>query len=107
MQEPTVTGIYESLAGGDDENEENKQRRDDQEQYEEIAAAMLEDPDGERLQVALQIATKKMHYKEAWKVLAKSRVTRALYPIINYIQEEERTRSRLSRRLHTLWEVWT
>ena len=76
----TVTGIYEALEGGDEENEENEQERDDQEQYEEIAAAVLEDPDDERLLVAFQNA-KKMNYKEAWKVLAKSRVTRDFYPI--------------------------
>ena len=81
QEEPTVTGIYEALEGGEEENEDNEQEKDDQEQYEEIAAAMLEDPDDERLLVAFQNAKKKMNYKEARKVLAKSRVTREFYPM--------------------------
>ena len=81
QEEPTVHGIYEAMEGGDDEIEETEKERDDQGQYEEIAAAMLEDPEDEKLLVAFQNAKKKMNYKEARKVLAKSRVTREFYPI--------------------------
>lgn len=73
-------GIYEVEEEDEDEAEEDD---DDQEQLEDLAMAMLETPGDEQLLTAYQDAKKKMQYKEARKVLAKSRVARDYYPMNN------------------------
>jgi hypothetical protein len=71
QDEPSPPGIYEVEEDtGVDEDDE------DQEQLEDIASAMLENPEDESLLIAYQDAKKKMQYKEARKMLAKTRVSR-------------------------------
>ena len=54
---------------------------DDIEQYEEIAAAFLEALEDEDLLIAFQEAKKKIQYKEARKMLTKSRTNRDSFPM--------------------------
>ena len=76
QDEPSPPGIYEVEEDtGVDEDDE------DQEQLEDIASAMLENPEDESLLIAYQDAKKKMQYKEARKMLAKTRVSREFYPV--------------------------
>ena len=76
--------IYE-VNGGDEENayDEEENTDEDQEQLEDLAIAMLETPDDDQLLTAYQDAKKKMQYKEARKMLAKTRVSRDYYPVPN------------------------
>ena len=76
QDEPSPPGIYEVEEDtGVDEDDE------DQGQLEDIASAMLENPEDESLLIACQDAKKKMQYKEARKMLAKTRVSREFYPV--------------------------
>ena len=79
QEERQVTGIYDACE--EDYEEGNEEDDPEQEQYEEMAAAVIENPDDEELMIAFQNAKKKMHYKEARKVLAKTRVSRDFYPV--------------------------
>ena len=64
---------------GDQTEEESED--EDKEALESVCAAFLEDPQNEGLLVAYQEAKKKVQYKEARKMLTKSRVNRDFYPM--------------------------
>ena len=65
---------------------------DDTEQYEEIAAAFLEAPEDEDLLIAFQEAKKKIQYKEARKMLTKSRTNRDFYPLSSSSSSSRQTK---------------
>ena len=75
--EENASGVYEV----EEEEAEPQDDEDEQEQFEDLAAALLETPEDEQLMTAYQDAKKKMQYKDARKMLAKSRVTREFYPM--------------------------
>ena len=75
-----ISGIYEVDVEDAEDNADDDDNQD-QEQFEEVAAAMLENPEDDRLLIAYQDAKRKMQYKEARKMLAKSRVSRDFYPM--------------------------
>lgn len=81
-EEQTKEAIY-GVCGEDEEDDEETEDEEDQEQYEDLAAAVMENPEDEQLLTAFQDARKKMGYREARKVLAKTRVSRNFYPVNN------------------------
>ncbi len=68
---------------GEQEGEQTEEDTDDddRENLESVCAAFLEDPNNEGLLVAYQEAKRKVQYKEARKMLTKSRVNREFYPM--------------------------
>ena len=73
-------GVYE-VKEEHEPNQDDYVDQADQEQFEDLAAAMLENPDDDSLLIAYQEAKKKMQYKEARKMLTKSRTSREFYPV--------------------------
>lgn len=67
--------IYE-VNGGDEENgcDDEENTDEDHEQLEDLASVMLETSDDDQFLTAYHDAKKKMQYKEARKMLAKTRV---------------------------------
>lgn len=76
----------ESMDGwgdGGDPDEDADSDEQAQEQFEETLTAYLEDPENDELLIAYQDGKKKMQYREARKLLTKSRTSREYYPLQN------------------------
>ncbi len=80
QQEQQGLGVYD-VREENEPNQDDTVDSNDQEQFEDLAAAMLENPDDDTLLIAYQEAKKKMQYKEARKMLTKSRTSREFYPV--------------------------
>ena len=70
---------------GDYENEEleTEEVDEDANQLEELATALVAEPDNPELLIAFQETKKKVQYKEARRLLSKSRTARDFYPVAN------------------------
>lgn len=75
--------IYEVEVEREDQVEEEDEEDSAWSQFDDLAAAVLEDPENEQLLTAFQDMKKKLQYRDARKMLAKSRIARDYYPVEN------------------------
>ena len=73
--------IYEVEVEREDQVEEEDEEDSAWSQFDDLAAAVLEDPENEQLLTAFQDMKKKLQYRDARKMLAKSRIARDYYPV--------------------------
>ena len=79
-EEAETQGIY---GVGEDEEEVETETDTEKDTLEEVTAALMVDPENEDLLTAFQDAKRRVQYKEARKLLAKSRTARDYYPVAN------------------------
>ena len=76
-------------ADGEPQTEETEDELDEDEaRLEGLAAALVAEPENAELLIAFQEAKKKVQYKEARKLLTKSRTARDFYPVANRFTRE-------------------